>query len=129
MLVPVVVELMQQHLKLSSWLKPWVNLNLPWAEPSAIGLVLAVMGAVGGRGGNGALHQPHDGRKPGDPVKRPVPLHVRMGGDDHQLRAAWRQGPGVDQRRLRPAHGEDLPGGSNYVPRNDQWNSNYHQRR
>lgn len=41
MLVPVVVELMQQHLKLSSWLKPWVNLNLPWAEPSAIGLVLA----------------------------------------------------------------------------------------
>jgi hypothetical protein len=44
-LVPVVEELMQQHLKLSSWFKPRVNLNLPWAKPSAIGLVLAQLSA------------------------------------------------------------------------------------
>lgn len=45
MLVPVMEELMQQHLKLPSWLKPRVNLNLPRAEPSSIGLVLAQLSA------------------------------------------------------------------------------------
>jgi len=45
MLVPVMEELMQQHLKLPSWLKPRVNLNLPRAEPTAISLVFAQLSA------------------------------------------------------------------------------------
>jgi hypothetical protein len=41
MLVPVVEELMQQHLKLTGGGETWVNLNLPRSEPSTVSPVLA----------------------------------------------------------------------------------------
>ena len=45
MLVTVMEELMQQHLKLTGGGETWVNLDLPRPEPTAIGLVLAQLSA------------------------------------------------------------------------------------
>lgn len=39
MLVSIMEELMKENLQFSSWLKPRVNLNLPWAYPPPVSLV------------------------------------------------------------------------------------------
>jgi hypothetical protein len=39
MLVPIMEELMEEHLQFPSWLKTGVNFNLPWLEPPPVSLV------------------------------------------------------------------------------------------